>query len=1063
MKKKFICLIFTCIIIIQFLNAEILDSDIEVFKNMVQNSMFDDVIMLLEDSIKQNPNYAKLDEVIYLLAESYYGIDKYEESLKNYKIIIEKYQSSKYYDKALYKIGEVNFRLNNTDEAINYLLEFSKKYPDSDLINRTNYFLGELFIKKNNFEEALKYLEPLSKKFNDELYYNANYSLGWVYFNLKQYEKSIVAYKNLEGKKEFDDVGIHIGQAYLKLGDLEKAKKYLSSIDMNSEDYILSLYNQTQIYQKNGNITEYIKTVRTMNEKFPKNDMTIEVNFNLANLLYDKNDYENSIIYFENVLKNGNSKSENSLIKALLETSYYFSGYINQLLYFNKKDKNDYFNKATVYYKKYLNDYPEGKYFNKTLFRLGEIYSEHNEPDNSIKYYNLVNDKTLIDKSLFEIARQLFKSHRTEEAINYLLRIKKEVPESPLLVETNFLIAEYYFNKKDFKNALNYYNEILSSKEEKNIFYEDSYYKKGWALSELSRYDEALETFEGFLKEFSSSKYKTSIQYQMSKIYFDKKDYENSEKILKTIESSIPEEEIKKYNNLAVIKTLQAEKTESSNMANALLLYEEAAANYLQAKNDEEYINLKIKIADLYFKQNNFNNVISIYQELLNKYPDNKQTIYFYHGLGWGYYKSNDYKNAIDAFNKFIEKYKISDGSVKDNLLYEEALLLIGESHYALKDLVRAEKYYNQYLAEFPKGRYANDIMIKQSKVVAVNKDPKEALKLLIDKYYDLEKSSEPAQREEITLNICLTYFEIGGLSEYLHWSEIYLNNYKNSSYVKIIKYNQIISFYKLNRAEEAIKSATDFLTENSDFDKNDQLYFLIGTVKYNNKEYLDALFNFKKLFSGYPKSDKIEEGYYLSSLSSYNLKDYSLTIEYINKLLSQFPETKFKREILFYKIMSLSELNMNTEIFEIADNLINSETDILIKIKVIYFKAKALAATDKNNESINLLNESVKLYSDAEKDKKIKDDDIIARILMLLAEVYVKIEKPVYAVLQYGRIISNYPFENYVDIAAFSNAKLYIQMNKKETAITLLEKFIADFPDSKYIDEAKNLLAQLK
>jgi len=1045
------------------LYTEILDADLEVFKNMIQNRMFDDVIIIVEDAIKQNPNYTKIDELYYLCAEAYYGLDKYELALKNYLIIIENYPTTKLLDKVLYKIGEVNFRLKKDDETIKYLKEFLKKFPDNELSNRAYYFLGETLIRKTRYKEAIVFLEALANKYDDELYFNANYSMGWAYLSLGEYEKAINYYKRIEGKKDFEDVNIQIGECYLKLNDLEKAEKYFLKIPANSSDYINALYSLSAIYLKQKKEGKVEQIINELNDKYTNDYLTLAANFDYANYLYESEKYEQSLKYFEAV-NNIRIKNINEEIASIYETANYFTGYIYQILFLRNKENKNNFNNAERNYKKYLENYKSGKYRERALFRLGEIYAENNDIENSIRYYNQVQDKNLLDKALFEIARQLYLQNKKDEGIKYLVRLIKETPESKLIIETYFLIAEYYFEKKDYSNSINYYDELIKVGKNKNSFYEDALYKKGWALSELAKYEEAVKVFDLLLNEFPESKYRTSIQFQISKIYFDKKDYENSEKYLIAIKPENNDDLIKKNNNLGVIKITEAELFESKKeFGKAISLYNAAAEYYEKANNIDDYISSKIKEADLHFKINSFNEVIKIYNDLISKYSENKNVIYFYHGLGWAYYKINDLKNSINSFLKFIEKYEqLKEISVRDSSLLEEALVLLGESYYTIKDLKNSEYYYSEYIKRFPAGKYVNDIKIRQSKIIAANKSPEEALKLLLDEY---ARTPVSPQRRELTFNICLTFFELNNWSEYLKWSQLYIDNYKteNIEHIKIIRYNQIISFYKLNKNEEAENLAIQFINDFPDFEKNDQLYFLIGTIKFNNKLYSESIKVLVKIISEYTKSDKYEDALYLISLSCYNLKSYKQAIEYIEQINLLYPQSKFKKSLNFYKLSSYKELQQWNEVLKFADEIINNEEDELNKIIEIYYKAEALYNIGRYNETIEIANEGIKKYSEAEKEGRIKDNDIIAALFYLLGETYQRLDKLAYSILQYNRIINVYPFENYVDKAMLALANVNIKMGRVEIAKNLLEKFLIDFGSSELRSEAERLLETLK
>ena len=115
------------------------------------------------------------------------------------------------------------------------------------------------------------------------------------------------------------------------------------------------------------------------------------------------------------------------------------------------------------------------------------------------------------------------------------------------------------------------------------------------------------------------------------------------------------------------------------------------------------------------FKDNNFQQVITLSQDFLKKYPtsENAQKVKLYMGIS--YLKLNDNDNAIQVFQEHIIQYPNFDKN-------EQVRFLIGKLYFTKGDYASAKKALNEMMTRYPNGEYtqkAKDLLDQMDKTPA--------------------------------------------------------------------------------------------------------------------------------------------------------------------------------------------------------------------------------------------------------------------------------------------------------------------------------------------------------
>jgi superkiller protein 3 len=212
------------------LNAVDINKTSAVFYNIAliccKIGKYDEAIKLYQKVIKINKN---IPDVFYNMGLVYEQTGKFTKALEYYKKTVE---VDKNYDRAFYNMGYIYANKSNYDKAI----ECFKKVVAIDKTNLHAFNnIGVFYNRKGKYDEAIKYYQKALEIKNEP---GVLYNMGNTYSDAGNYDEAIKYYeKALKLKKNYHEAICNMGFVYLKMGDLEKAKRFcLKSIELGNID-----------------------------------------------------------------------------------------------------------------------------------------------------------------------------------------------------------------------------------------------------------------------------------------------------------------------------------------------------------------------------------------------------------------------------------------------------------------------------------------------------------------------------------------------------------------------------------------------------------------------------------------------------------------------------------------------------------------------------------------------------------------------------------------------------------------------------------------------------------
>jgi TolA-binding protein len=220
-----------------------------------------------------------------------------------------------------------------------------------------------------------------------------------------------------------------------------------------------------------------------------------------------------------------------------------------------------------------------------------------------------------------------------------LIRFVREHPDSPWKHHVYFELATFNYQRKSYKKALEWFQEVdqdMLSNDEKIEFF----YKRGHSLFEEGDLKSARQDFLE-VKQVESQ-YKQPALYYYSHIAYDQKDYETALTGFKQLESDPNFSPIVPY-YITQIYYKQKKYDE-------LLAYAPAVLQSATEKSTKRVPEIARLIGDAYFIKEKYTEALPYLLQFHTGVEKSEITREDYYQLGYTYYRTQDYDNAIKAF-----------------------------------------------------------------------------------------------------------------------------------------------------------------------------------------------------------------------------------------------------------------------------------------------------------------------------------------------------------------------------------------------------------------------------
>ena len=277
-------------------------------------------------------------------------------------------------------------------------------------------------------------------------------------------------------------------------------------------------------------------------------------------------------------------------------------------------------------------------FYIKSQLVLGDCYRKMEDWDSAIEVYKnlVIDDPILTDYSLFFLAETYRLKGENRESMATYNRVIENFPQSLIISEANYQIAQNYRELKDINSALIYYKNIL--------------------------------------KDSQDNQLKAEVLLELSEIYWQEKKYIDS------------------LNCLYEILDQGYRLKRNSEPEELLIRYFDKIQEDL--KEIEVPYQIMVKCADILFKYRQYNLAEDLYKEVIETFPEGPDIAEVYYKRARSLYYKKEYKEAVNQCEEIIAKFPPGEIVIKANYLGGNSLRTLGEGYLAID---KYEKIIGQY------------------------------------------------------------------------------------------------------------------------------------------------------------------------------------------------------------------------------------------------------------------------------------------------------------------------------------------------------------------------------
>ncbi len=439
--------------------------------------------------------------------------------------------------------------------------------------------------------------------------------------------------------------------------------------------------------------------------------------------------------------------------------------------------------------------------------------------------------------------------------------------------------ADLFMDTGEYGAALDLFAVVLAEDPPPELAAACRYFS-GEAHLKLGRPDEALMAFEGVVKDFpdttfksyallkigeihatikqdetsaldyfkqaaettASDRVKAESLFQVAEYYFRSKAYETSADYYRKLLTLYPSDarSIEAALQAAWAAYYAGLYAEALDRAGAAVAAGAAAGDAASAASRAEWLYLKAN-CERQLMQNA--DAIKTYAGLLEHHPRSAFADAARYERAVAYFKSGSFRQAIEAAAR-VE----SEGKLKKDILWLRA-----ESHAALKQDAEAIQYYRLLIREFPDSELSRDATYRLAHHLQARGDNQEAVRQyhqLVERYPD----SPLAPQALFAAGVCLLRDELPAAA-IRDWSAL-ITRYPQSEYVEKALYQSAMSAVRLERDAEALQLLRDLLKRFPATTHAADASYWTGMLSLQAGQLADAQASFRQTLQAQPRPD---------------------------------------------------------------------------------------------------------------------------------------------------------------------------------------------------------------
>lgn len=764
-----------------------------------------------------------MNRILFILGLMYSTV-AFSQSTEKYNSEYENfYRAEDLYLKEQYGAARREFRL--------FLDEFNQ--PNDPMFVKASYYEAMSALELYN-NDAVPLLMAFNREYPESIYKKTIFfRLGKYFYYKKDYEEALAWFNQLSAtdveQDEKDEYYFKLGYSNFKQGNTEEARNAFHEVKDGTSQYAgPAMYYFSHIAYQNKNyevaLAGFLKL--TEDPQFAK-----VVPYYIAQIYYLQGKYEEVTEYAKNIETNESIVNEKDM-NHLIGDAYY---------------RTDKYEEAVPFLEKYDK---EAQTTRDEDYQLGYAYFKTGKYENAIRLFDRVKK---VEDSLGQVAYY----HIGES----LMHLKNDVSarsafEDAAMMEFDPIIQE---------DAL-YNYAILSYK------------------LDINPYNEAVEAFEMYLRNFPNSPRKDDVYQYLVNVYMSAN---NHEKALASLDK-IPNKDIRLKTAYQLISFNQGvERFQNSNFSGAIESFKLVDKYPVDAAISAQ---ATYWIADAHYRTPNYNAAIDGYKKYITM-PGNKSGFKAesHYNIGYAFLQKEELTKSIEAFRIFIQEPNINREK------HADALMRIADSYYVMKENEQAVKFYQDVVNL--RGGHEDQALYYMGKTFGYmsgkNSEKIRNLNTLISNYRE-SKYLQPAIYE-----IAQSYMFDGSLDKALENFKKIVFDYPSSQLVVDSKINIADIYFKKGNYSKSKEEYESILAKYSE-DQNICEKSVRGIIDiYKATQQQDKV---GALVAQYPcanfSENEQEDIYYAPAMEAYQANSFQQSIVLFGNYLDKFPNGRYSNDV---------------------------------------------------------------------------------------------------------------------------------------------------------------------
>jgi superkiller protein 3 len=905
-----------------FIDHQQYSSAIDIYEKALQLEPNDKILLynlgwtynMTGDPIKAKDYYQKAITEDSTYSDAYNGLANIyndqkdlDNAILNYELAIKNNPKHKY---ALYNLGLAFEAKGDPQKAIDcYKKRIAADPSDlADIYNRIgNIYSDDL----KNYDEAIVQYGLALK--SDPNYLYPVYNLGRVYEFKKDYDNAILYYtKALDAGFQPAETLNSLGNIYFAKKDYDTALKYYDLSLQKDSSYRFALTNSAKAQVQKGNHEQAIKLYQQA--IVADKNYQAEGWYEIANIYFEQKNWENALKYY--------TKVAGTTFKQI-ETQNFIGS-----IYYAKED----YDSALKHYELALLKNPNYRF---ALENSGRAWLYKGDAKKAIDFHQraIAADKNYEGEGYNEIANIYYDKKDWENAVQYY---EKAINVEFQLPQTYNGLGNVYFAKTEYETALKFYT--LSLQKDPNYRY--ALINSGKTSVKIGEDENAIKFFQQAIT--ADKDYEAEGYNEIANIYYDRRDYDDA---IQNYEMSLKKRPNDKYtlHNLGLALQMKQEYAKAIDQFKKVITQDSnygygylgvacneyalgnipAAIEYFQKAivADKSIPETHYQLANLYLDQLNYFSAREYFEKTLQVDPD---YVYAQHNKAWIYEKLGQFKTSKEEWAKAKNLY---------------AKVLANKSP-AKKDSETAAKFFyyaqivNSYFDDTDPDYDPDKIRSNFERAIAAD-DKVPYYRCMLVKFYNQQKMELESKKQKIS--------SLDRLAE------------TNSLQRKIDEY-YMQSLYQYREGVRLLKQKLE--TKKDKFDLNDLGEFYLAMDEYEEAAnvYEEAI----KL------DDKLGRSYVGFGVAQSKLNNYTEAIKHFKKALTIDPDDLNVQSNLADAYLKSEKLSQAEECYKSILNVAPCHVDALIGLAEHHkLLADQMSEDKKYSDAEELLKQASKLYND--------------------------------------------------------------------------------------------------